>query len=196
MKIILTSVFVNDQGKALHFYTDVLGFVKKQDITAGDYRWLTVVSPDQPDGTELLLEPNDNPAAKTYQLGDFRAGHPRNDVRGREHSKGIPAFKSTRCRLYRRTDAGYGLRHEGVVQRHLRQSHPDRPEIKKIITSSVSASRGSDLFGNPHAPAGDRQEESQPVGVFFKKKGFQMGVLVDPSSKYFRAVGLNLFTSW
>jgi catechol 2,3-dioxygenase-like lactoylglutathione lyase family enzyme len=76
MKIIITSVFVSDQGKALHFYTDVLGFVKKQDITAGDYRWLTVVSPDQPDGTELLLEPNDNPAAKTYQEAIFGQGIP------------------------------------------------------------------------------------------------------------------------
>jgi catechol 2,3-dioxygenase-like lactoylglutathione lyase family enzyme len=76
MKIIITSVLVSDQGKALHFYTDVLGFVKKQDITAGDYRWLTVVSPDQPDGTELLLEPNDNPAAKTYQEAIFGQGIP------------------------------------------------------------------------------------------------------------------------
>ena len=71
MKIILTSVFVDDQDKALHFYTEVLGFVKKQDVTAGEYRWLTVVSPDQPEGIELLLEPNDNPAAKTYQEAIF-----------------------------------------------------------------------------------------------------------------------------
>lgn len=76
MKIILTSVFVTDQDKALTFYTEVLGFVKKQDITAGKYRWLTVVSPDQPDGTELLLEPNDNPAAKTYQKAIFTQGIP------------------------------------------------------------------------------------------------------------------------
>ena len=76
MKIILTSVFVNDQDKALTFYTGVLGFVKKQDVTAGEYRWLTVVSPDQPDGTELLLEPNDNPAAKTYQEAIFGQGIP------------------------------------------------------------------------------------------------------------------------
>jgi catechol 2,3-dioxygenase-like lactoylglutathione lyase family enzyme len=76
MKIILTSVFVNDQDKALTFYTGLLGFVKKQDVTAGEYRWLTVVSPDQPDGTELLLEPNDNPAAKTYQEAIFGQGIP------------------------------------------------------------------------------------------------------------------------
>jgi catechol 2,3-dioxygenase-like lactoylglutathione lyase family enzyme len=76
MKILLTSVFVNDQDKALTFYTEVLGFVKKQDVTAGEYRWLTVVSPDQPDGTELLLERNDNPAAKTYQEAIFGQGIP------------------------------------------------------------------------------------------------------------------------
>jgi len=67
MKIKLTSVHVDDQEKALRFYTEVLGFVKKADISAGDYRWLTVVSPEDPEGTELLLEPNDNPAAKAYQ---------------------------------------------------------------------------------------------------------------------------------
>ncbi len=71
MKIIYTSLFVNDQDKALKFYTETLGFVKKSDITAGKYRWLTVVSPDDQKGTELVLEPNDNPAAKTYQKAIF-----------------------------------------------------------------------------------------------------------------------------
>jgi predicted enzyme related to lactoylglutathione lyase len=66
MKIRLTSVHVDDQEKALRFYTEVLGFVKKNDVSAGDYRWLTVASAEEPDGTELLLEPNNNPAAKTY----------------------------------------------------------------------------------------------------------------------------------
>ena len=67
MKIKLTSVFVDDQAKALDFYTRVLGFIKKHDMLAGQFRWLTVVSADGPDDVELLLEPNDNPAAKTYQ---------------------------------------------------------------------------------------------------------------------------------
>lgn len=74
MKIKLTSVFVDDQAKALTFYTEVLGFVKKTDIPLGEFRWLTVVSPQEPDGTELLLEPNDNPAAKTYQEAIFKQG--------------------------------------------------------------------------------------------------------------------------
>jgi predicted enzyme related to lactoylglutathione lyase len=78
MKIKLTSVFVDDQEKALRFYTRVLGFVKKQDITAGKFRWLTVVSPEEPDGAQLLLGPNDNPAAaaKTYQEAIFKQGIP------------------------------------------------------------------------------------------------------------------------
>jgi catechol 2,3-dioxygenase-like lactoylglutathione lyase family enzyme len=67
MKIILTGIFVSDQDKALKFYSDTLGFVKKTDVSAGQYRWLTVVSPDDLNGVELVLEPNNNPAAKTYQ---------------------------------------------------------------------------------------------------------------------------------
>jgi predicted enzyme related to lactoylglutathione lyase len=76
MKIKLTSIHVEDQDRALRFYTEVLGFVKKTDVAAGDYRWLTVVSPEEPDGTELLLEPNDNPAAKAYQQALFQQSIP------------------------------------------------------------------------------------------------------------------------
>ena len=76
MKIKVTSVFVNDQAKALKFYTEILGFVKKNDVSVGEYRWLTVVSPEQQEGTELLLEPNNNPAAKTYQEAIFKQGIP------------------------------------------------------------------------------------------------------------------------
>lgn len=76
MKIQLASIFVGDQEKALEFYTNVLGFVKKQDVPVGRFRWLTVVSPDEPDGAELVLEPNDNPAAKTFQEALFEQGIP------------------------------------------------------------------------------------------------------------------------
>ena len=76
MKIKLTSVHVDDQEKALRFYTEVLGFVKKTDVSANNYRWLTVVSPEEPEGTELVLEPNDNPAAKTYQQALFEQNIP------------------------------------------------------------------------------------------------------------------------
>jgi catechol 2,3-dioxygenase-like lactoylglutathione lyase family enzyme len=67
MRINLTSVLVDDQEKALAFYTDKLGFVKKNDIPVGDARWLTVVSPEEPDGPELLLEPDAHPAAKPFK---------------------------------------------------------------------------------------------------------------------------------
>jgi predicted enzyme related to lactoylglutathione lyase len=76
MKIKLTTVHVDDQEKALRFYTDVLGFLKKTDFSQGSYRWLTVASPEDPDGTELQLALNNNPAAKAYQEALFRQGQP------------------------------------------------------------------------------------------------------------------------
>ena len=76
MKIKLTSVYVDDQEKALRFYTEVLGFVKKADFSQGPFRWLTVASPEDPDGTELQLALNNNPAAKTYQQALFQQGQP------------------------------------------------------------------------------------------------------------------------
>ena len=76
MKIKLTSVYVNDQDKALRFYTEVLGFTKKVDFSNGPFRWLTVASPDEPDGTELQLALNNSPAAKAYQEALFQQGQP------------------------------------------------------------------------------------------------------------------------
>ncbi len=76
MKIKLTSVYVDDQTKALHFYTDVLGFAKKADFSNGPYRWLTVGSTDEPDGTQLQLALNNNPAAQAYQQAMFQQNQP------------------------------------------------------------------------------------------------------------------------
>jgi predicted enzyme related to lactoylglutathione lyase len=76
MKIKVTSVYVDDQEKALGFYTDVLGFVKKTDFRQGPYRWLTVASAEEPDGTELQLALNSNPAAKSYQQAMFQQNQP------------------------------------------------------------------------------------------------------------------------
>ena len=76
MKIKLTSVYVDDQDKALRFYTEVLGFAKKADFSNGPFRWLTVVSPEEPDGTELQLALNNNPAAKAYQQAIFQQSQP------------------------------------------------------------------------------------------------------------------------
>jgi len=87
MKIKVTSVYVDDQNKALRFYTDVLGFTKKADFSNGPYRWLTVGSPEEPDGTELQLALISNPAAQAYQQALFQQSQPAamfftNDIKG------------------------------------------------------------------------------------------------------------------
>jgi predicted enzyme related to lactoylglutathione lyase len=76
VKIKLTSIYVDDQDKALRFYTEALGFTKRSDFSNGPFRWLTVASPEEPDGTELQLALNDNPAAKAYQQSLFDHGQP------------------------------------------------------------------------------------------------------------------------
>jgi len=76
MKIKLTSVHVDDQSQALRFYTEVLGFTKKTDFSNGPFRWITVTSPEEPNGTELQLAVNSNPAAKAYQQALFQQGQP------------------------------------------------------------------------------------------------------------------------
>lgn len=95
MRIGVTSIYVDDQEKALRFYTDVLGFVKKDDVTQGPFRWLTVAPAEEPDGVELQLAPNDNPAANAYQRAMFEQGQPAamfyvDDVQ-REHDRATAA---------------------------------------------------------------------------------------------------------
>jgi predicted enzyme related to lactoylglutathione lyase len=94
VKIKVTKIYVNDQEKALRFYADVLGFVKKTDFSQGPFRWLTVASPQEPDGTELQLALNDNPAARAYQQAMFEQNQPAamfyvDDVQ-REHDRMKP----------------------------------------------------------------------------------------------------------
>jgi predicted enzyme related to lactoylglutathione lyase len=76
MKIKLTNVYVDDQEKALRFYTEVLGFTKQADFSQGPFRWLTITSPEEPEGTQLQLALNNNPAAKVYQQAMFQQGQP------------------------------------------------------------------------------------------------------------------------
>ena len=76
MKIKLTTIYVDDQDKALRFYTDVMGFAKKADFSQGPFRWLTVASHEEPDGTEMQLALNNNPTAKAYQQAMFQQGQP------------------------------------------------------------------------------------------------------------------------
>lgn len=94
MKIKVTKIYVNDQEKALRFYTEVLGFVKKADFSQGPFRWLTVASAEEPDGIELQLALNDNPAARAYQQAMFEQRQPAvmfnvDDVQ-REHDRMKP----------------------------------------------------------------------------------------------------------
>ncbi|WP_017548266.1 VOC family protein [Salinicoccus carnicancri] len=87
MEVIVTSLFVDDQDRALEFYTGMLGFVIKQDEPVGEYRWIALVSPEDQEGTELLLEPNDHPASREYQERIYSEGIPATmfgvaDIRG------------------------------------------------------------------------------------------------------------------
>lgn len=95
MKINITSVFVDDQDKALKFYTEVLGFVKKMDMPAGEFKWLTVVSPDGSGDIQLLLEPNDNPAAKTYQKAIYEDGIPTTSFSVEDIQKEVERMKKS-----------------------------------------------------------------------------------------------------
>ena len=140
MKIKLTSVYVDDQDKALRFYTEVLGFAKKADFSNGPFRWLTVASPEEPDGTELQLALNNNPAAKAYQQAIFQQGQPAamfytDDVKGD----------------YERIKARGGDVHDAAhrrdcldhcdAERHLRQPHPAHPAgtpLTGVVTSAPS----------------------------------------------------------
>ena len=120
MKIKLTSVYVDDQEKALRFYTEMLGFTKKADFSNGPFRWLTVASPDQPDGAELQLALNDNPVAKTYQQALFQQGQPAvnffsEDIKGECRPWVGPARRHATHRSDR-------IDHR-QAQRHLRQPH-------------------------------------------------------------------------
>jgi len=76
MKIAFAKIYVKNQTEALNFYTEILGFEKKGDVSAGNYRWLTVISPDETNGAELILEKNDNPAAKAFQKAMFEQSQP------------------------------------------------------------------------------------------------------------------------
>jgi catechol 2,3-dioxygenase-like lactoylglutathione lyase family enzyme len=102
MKIKLTSVYVDNQDKALRFYTEVLGFAKKADFSQGPFRWLTVGPPEEPDGTELQLALNNNPAAKTYQQAIFQQSQPAAislpTMLRAITSESRPAAPSSRCR--------------------------------------------------------------------------------------------------
>ena len=122
MKIKVTSVYVDDQEKALRFYTEVLGFVKKTDFSQGPFRWLTVASPEEPDGTELQLALNNNPAAKAYQQAMFQQSQPAAMFYHRRPAGRLRAHESARRRVHHAANGRDGLQ-DRHAERHLRQSH-------------------------------------------------------------------------
>ena len=126
MKIKLTIVYVDDQEKALSFYTDVLGFVKKADFSQGPYRWLTVASPEEPEGTELQLALNDNPAAKAYQQAMFQQGQPAAMFFTDDVQADLRAHAGSGCRVRHAADRCDRVE-DRQAERHLRQPHPGHP---------------------------------------------------------------------
>ena len=123
MRIKLTSIMVDNQDKALTFYTEVFGFVKKHEIPVGEYRWLTVVSPEGPDDVELSLEPNANPAGKTFQEAIFKQGIPAAAFEVGRPREGGQEAAGAGCRVHSGADPN-GSRHDRRLLGHLRQSHP------------------------------------------------------------------------
>ena len=122
MKIKVTSLYVDNQDKALRFYTEVLGFAKKTDFSQGAYRWLTVASPEEPDGTELQLALNNNPAAKAYQQALFQTKPTRGHVLHRRRAGRLRAYESARSRVHHATKGRDGIQDRNA-ERHLRQPH-------------------------------------------------------------------------
>ena len=116
MRIYITSVFVDDQAKALAFYTDVLGFVKKSDIPLGGSRWLTVIDPDNPDGAELLLEPDGHPAVGPYKTALVEDGIPAASFAVADaHAELLEGLARVDARLHRARRGGREQRHPLVA---------------------------------------------------------------------------------
>jgi catechol 2,3-dioxygenase-like lactoylglutathione lyase family enzyme len=128
IRVKLTSVFVDDQAKALEFYTKVLGLEKKSDFPAGEFRWLTVVSPEDRDGVELVLEPNDNPAARTFQQAIFEAGMPAAVFEVDDIPQAVRADQRPGRGVQDRADA-HGPGHHRPAGRHLRQPRAARSGV-------------------------------------------------------------------
>jgi catechol 2,3-dioxygenase-like lactoylglutathione lyase family enzyme len=152
MKIKLTSIYVDDQEKALRFYTDTLGFVKKSDVRNGPYRWLTVASPEEPDGTELQLALNDNPAAKAYQQAIFAQSQPAanfhtGDLQG-DYDRMSASVSPSRCPSRRKPGARWRCWPIPAATSSSSRSRPGRPP---------RATRAGDRPPAPVGPAPSRE---------------------------------------
>ena len=128
MRINLASVLVDDQAKALRFYTDVLGFVKKNDIPMGEHSWLTVVSPEDPDGVELVLEPDEHPAVGPFKDALVADGIPFTSFAVDDVQKEYERLHRARRHVHPGAD-GDGAGDDRRPRRHLRQPDPDRRHV-------------------------------------------------------------------
>ena len=131
MKINLASVLVDDQDKALRFYTEVLGFTKKTEVPLGAHRWLTVVSAEDPDGVELVLEPDAHPAAKPFKNALVEDGIPFTSFAVEDVQHEYDRLSALGVQF---TQAPLSMRpgHDRRPRRHLRQPHPDRRRHKRV----------------------------------------------------------------
>ena len=136
MQIKFASVMVDDQEKALKFYTEMLGFTKHADIPFGEFRWLTVISPHGVMGAELVLEPMGFPPAKAYQKALFDAGIPADGLHDHRHPERKCTARQARRSLPRRA-AGHGADRDGAFRGHLRQ--PDQPRAAAPLTVHVGS---------------------------------------------------------
>ena len=127
MKIKLTSVMVDDQAKALAFYTDVLGFEKKHDVPVGEHRWLTIVSPADPDGAEILLDPDEQPAAKPCKAALVEDGIPFTPVAVEDIAAETRAPPGGRRPLHAGANR-HGHGNHRCLRRHLQQPDSDRAD--------------------------------------------------------------------
>ena len=130
MRINLASVLVDDQEKALRFYTDVLGFVKKTDVPLGEHRWLTVVSPEDPDGVELVLEPDEHPAVRPFKEALVADGIPFTSFAVADVHAEYDRLTGARRHVHPGAD-GDGPGDDRRPRRHLRQPDPDRRHVRR-----------------------------------------------------------------
>ena len=129
MRINLASVLVDDQEKALRFYTDVLGFVKKTEVPLGEHSWLTVVSPEEPDGVELVLEPDEHPAVRPFKEALVADGIPFTSFAVDDVQKEYERLTALGV-TFTQEPTAMGAGHHRGLRRHLRQPDPDRRDVR------------------------------------------------------------------
>ena len=152
MRIHLASIFVDDQAKALQFYTEVLGFQEKEHVPVGDYEWLTVVSPGEPNGTQLLLEPDAHPAVKPFKDALLDDGIPFTSFAVDDVARRVRAAQRPRGPVHPAAD-GPGACDDRRVRRHLWEPDLNRPPELIGAASGYPSSAAFTSSRNPNSPS-------------------------------------------